>query len=178
MPFPPNAPPSAHPTVAEIIDIVIKALALVGGAAWGYHCWRFSQLARKGYCRADHASGSDLTVCATQVTVEIRAKCSLKKARTVVGSIRHTQSACGYRTTSFVATLVSKVLAKVNLSWPNRRFVIALHSPNARLETGLRVCNPEKSQENAALAIDRSFLRSPACWGKIAKYGHLSRISG
>jgi hypothetical protein len=60
-------------------------------------------------------------------------------------------------------TLVSRVLAKVNSSWPNRRLVIALHSPNARLETGLRVCPPEKSQENTAVAVERSFLRSPVC---------------
>jgi hypothetical protein len=60
-------------------------------------------------------------------------------------------------------TLVSKVPAKVNSSRPNRRFVIALHSLNVLLETGLRVCPPEKSQENTALAVERSFLRSLVC---------------
>jgi hypothetical protein len=51
-------------------------------------------------------------------------------------------------------TLVSKVLAKVNSWGPNRRLVIALHLPNALLETGLRVCPSEKSQENTALAVE------------------------
>jgi hypothetical protein len=74
------------------------------------------------------------------------------------------------------STLVSKVLAKVNSSWPNGRLVIALHSPNAFLETGLRVCPPEKSRKNIAIAVQWSFLRSPVCGRNIAKYGHVSRI--
>ena len=77
--------------------------------------------------------------------------------------IGNDKRACDYRTMSLLPTLVSKVLAKVNSSWPNRRLVIALHSPNPLLETGLRVCPPEKSQENTALAVERSFLRSPVC---------------
>jgi hypothetical protein len=52
---------------------------------------------------------------------------------------------------SLLPTLVSKVLAKVNSSWPNRRLVIALHSPNPLLETGLRVCPPEKRRDSDAL---------------------------
>jgi hypothetical protein len=32
---------------------------------------------------------------------------------------------------------ISKALRKVNSLWSNPRFVIALHSPNALLETGL-----------------------------------------
>jgi hypothetical protein len=57
--------------------------------------------------------------------------------------------------------VVSKVLAKSTRR--GRQPVITLHSPNAFLETGLRVCPPEKSQENTALAVQRSFLRSPVC---------------
>jgi hypothetical protein len=40
----------------------------------------------------------------------------------------------------------SQVLTKVNPLWPNPGVVIALPSPNALLETGLRMCPPEKSQ--------------------------------
>ena len=39
-----------------------------------------------------------------------------------------------------------KVPVRVNSLWPNPRLLIALHSPNARLETGLRMCPLEKSQ--------------------------------
>jgi hypothetical protein len=42
---------------------------------------------------------------------------------------------------------VSKVLTKVNSLTPNLRLVIALRSPNALLEAGLRMCLPEKSQD-------------------------------
>jgi len=54
--------------------------------------------------------------------------------------------ACGYRTMSFGPNSVSQVLAKVNSGRPNSWLVIALHSPITLLETGLRVCPPEKSQ--------------------------------
>jgi hypothetical protein len=40
---------------------------------------------------------------------------------------------------------LSKMLTKVNSQWPNPRRVIALHSPDALLETGLRMCPAEKS---------------------------------
>jgi hypothetical protein len=73
---------------------------------------------------------------------------------------------------------VSKLLTKVNPLWPNPRLLIALHSPYALLETGLRMCPPEKSQENTAFDAEQSALCSPVCLGIIAKYGHLSRISG
>jgi hypothetical protein len=75
-------------------------------------------------------------------------------------------------------TLVSEVLAKVNSLWLNPRFLIALHSPYALLETGLRICSPEKSQDKAAFAVEQSVLSSPCCEGETAKNGHLSRISG
>jgi hypothetical protein len=41
---------------------------------------------------------------------------------------------------------VSRVRTKVNRLWPNSPLVIALHSPDAHLETGLRMCPPEKSR--------------------------------
>ena len=44
-----------------------------------------------------------------------------------------------------------KVLAKVNSTWRILRQLIALHSPNALLETGLQMCPPEKSQYSERL---------------------------
>jgi hypothetical protein len=67
---------------------------------------------------------------------------------------------------------------KVNSLWPNPQLLIALHSPNALLETGLRMCPPEKSQESTAIDAEQSVLCSPFCRGRIAKYGHVSRILG
>ena len=46
---------------------------------------------------------------------------------------------------------VSKVATKVNPLWRNLRLVIALHSPNALLETGLSMCPPEKSRDSHPL---------------------------
>jgi hypothetical protein len=46
---------------------------------------------------------------------------------------------------------VSKALTKVNSLGPNPRLVNALHSPNALLETGLRMCPPEKSRNSDRL---------------------------
>jgi hypothetical protein len=57
------------------------------------------------------------------------------------------------------------------------QLLIALHSPNALLETGLRVCAPEKSQDRSPFAAEQSVLCSPVCLPTIAKYGHYSRIS-
>ena len=45
----------------------------------------------------------------------------------------------------------SKVLAKVNSTWLNLRSLIALHSPNALVETGLCMCRPEKSKRSDRL---------------------------
>jgi hypothetical protein len=45
----------------------------------------------------------------------------------------------------------SKVPTKVNVVCPNLRLVIALHSPHALLETGLRKCPPEKSRDRERL---------------------------
>ena len=47
----------------------------------------------------------------------------------------------------------------------------------ALLETGLRMCLPERNQDSTAFGAEQSVLRSPACLGTIAKYGHYSRIS-
>src|SRR5450631_97590 len=49
------------------------------------------------------------------------------------------------------ADSVSKALTKVNSSWPDRPLEIALHSPRALLETGLRMRPPEKSQDGGPL---------------------------
>jgi hypothetical protein len=55
--------------------------------------------------------------------------------------------------------------------------LIALHSPYALLETGLRMSLPEKSQGSTAFDAEQSVLCTPVCLGIIAKYGHFSRIS-
>jgi hypothetical protein len=41
-----------------------------------------------------------------------------------------------------------KLRTKVNSLWQNPGPLIALHSPSALLETGLRMCPPEKSQDS------------------------------
>jgi hypothetical protein len=71
---------------------------------------------------------------------------------------------------------VSKMPTQVNSPWPNPQLLIALHSPNALQETGLRMCLPEKSQDSTAFDAEQSVLRSPVWLGIIAKYGQLSRI--
>ena len=43
---------------------------------------------------------------------------------------------------------VSGLPTKVNSLWLNPRLRIALHSPSALCETGLRVCRPEKSRDS------------------------------
>jgi hypothetical protein len=43
------------------------------------------------------------------------------------------------------------LLAKVNSRCPKPGILIALHSPYAILETGLRICHPEKSQHVGAI---------------------------
>jgi hypothetical protein len=79
---------------------------------------------------------------------------------------------------AFWSSTSVKVLAKINSTWPTPRSLIALHSPNARIETGLRMRPPEKRQHSDLFAADESVLCSPVCLGIIAKYGHFSRISG
>jgi len=46
---------------------------------------------------------------------------------------------------------VSHELSKVNPLWPHPRTVIALYSPHALLETGLRLGPPEKSRDVDAI---------------------------
>ena len=58
------------------------------------------------------------------------------------------------------------------------RLLIALHSLDALLETGLRICLPEKRQDSTAFDAEQSVLCGPVCVGNIAKYGHVWRISG
>ena len=50
------------------------------------------------------------------------------------------------------------MLSKVNWLRPIFRQVIALHSPNARLETGLRICPPERSRNKVPFAAEQSVL--------------------
>jgi len=57
-----------------------------------------------------------------------------------------------------VRTHVFQGGTKVNSLWPNPRFVIALHSPNALLETGLRICPPEKRRDGDPFADEQSVL--------------------
>jgi hypothetical protein len=61
---------------------------------------------------------------------------------------------------------------------PNPQLLIALYSPSALLETGLRMCLPEKSQDSTAFDAEQSVLRSPVRLGKIAKYGHVRAFCG
>jgi hypothetical protein len=72
---------------------------------------------------------------------------------------------------------VFKALTKVNSLGPNPQLLIALHSPNALLKTGLHMCPPEKNRYSDGLRCKQSVLRSPVCLGIIAKYGHCSRFS-
>ena len=51
---------------------------------------------------------------------------------------------------------------KVKSLSPNRRFVIALHSPSGVVETGLRVCPSEKSGAKARLRSTRDTFSGPA----------------
>jgi hypothetical protein len=71
---------------------------------------------------------------------------------------------------------VSKELTKVNSLGSNSRPLIALPSPYAHLETGLRTCPPEKSLGNDCIRYRGVRSPGPVCLGIIAKYGHYSRI--
>jgi len=98
-------------------------------------------------------------------------------ARTTSVGENKTGSICVLPSSPEPPTRFSKVLAKVNSRWPTRRSLIALHSPNARIETGLRLCPPEKSQDRGPFATDQSVFCSPVSLGIIAKYGHFPGIS-
>jgi len=67
---------------------------------------------------------------------------------------------------------------KVNSLSLNPRHLIAFHSPYTFLETGLRMCPAEKAGTVTPFSTEQSVLCSPVCLGIIAKYGHVSRISG
>jgi hypothetical protein len=66
---------------------------------------------------------------------------------------------------------------KVNSLWPNPLLLIALLSPCALHETGLRICPSEKSRGVAPFAVGQSILPSPVSLRRIAKNGRVSRIS-
>jgi hypothetical protein len=67
---------------------------------------------------------------------------------------------------------------KSQLAIAESRIVIALHSPNALIETGLRECSPEKSGDSAPFAAEQCVLRGPVSRANIATNGHTSRIWG
>jgi hypothetical protein len=75
-----------------------------------------------------------------------------------------------------ILTSVNKAPAVVNSLRANPSALIALHSPDAVVETGLHDCPPEKSGEYGGSAADYSILCSPLCLGIIAKYGHSSLV--
>ncbi len=74
------------------------------------------------------------------------------------------------------STSVSKTRPEVKSPGRIATLLIALHSPNARLETGLRMCPVEKAEIVTPFAAQQSVLCSPVYWGTIAKYGHVSGI--
>jgi hypothetical protein len=41
------------------------------------------------------------------------------------------------------------------------------------METGLRMCLPEKGEDNTTFAAEKSVLCSPVCLRIIARYGHV-----
>jgi hypothetical protein len=61
-------------------------------------------------------------------------------------------------------------------AWLISRLLIALHSPSDILETGPRMCPPEKSQTVTRFSVEQSVLCSPVYGAIIAKNGHVSRI--
>jgi hypothetical protein len=72
---------------------------------------------------------------------------------------------------------VSLGFEEVKWLGPDPQLQIALHSPDAVLETGLQGYLSEKSRHGTAFNAEESVLCSPVCLGIIAKYGHLSRVS-
>jgi hypothetical protein len=55
----------------------------------------------------------------------------------------------------------NKVLAEVKSLSPYRRFVIALHSPDVVVETGLLMCLPEKTALKLACQVQRDTFSGP-----------------
>ena len=53
------------------------------------------------------------------------------------------------------------MLAKVKSRSPDHLFVIALHSPSGLVETGLRICPPEKMAERFAYGVQHDTFSSP-----------------
>jgi hypothetical protein len=50
---------------------------------------------------------------------------------------------------------------KVKSLSPHHRFVIALHSPDGVVETGLRICPPEKNAPKLACGVQRDTFSGP-----------------
>jgi len=51
--------------------------------------------------------------------------------------------------------------AEVKSFAPHDRFVIAFHSPSGLVETGLRICPPEKMAERFANGVQRDTFSGP-----------------
>jgi hypothetical protein len=73
--------------------------------------------------------------------------------------------------------LHSQRLCQVNSPSPHHRFVIALPSPDKVIETGLRICPPEKGPQINPFDPEQSVLSGALCGRNIPKYGHVLRIS-
>jgi len=58
------------------------------------------------------------------------------------------------------------------------RFVIANHSPERLLQTGLRIEALEKTAANGRDAAHRAIFSRPVCWGNTAKSPRFSPIKG
>jgi hypothetical protein len=67
---------------------------------------------------------------------------------------------------------------KSQLAKAESRLLIAWHSPNALLKTGLRTRPPEKAGTVTPFSGEQCVFSSPVCRANIAKNGHVSRISG
>jgi hypothetical protein len=70
------------------------------------------------------------------------------------------------------------LLAKVNSRCPKPGILIALHSPYAILETGLRICHPEISQHVGAIRSRAVRSLQSMLSNEYAKNWHVSRILG
>jgi hypothetical protein len=67
---------------------------------------------------------------------------------------------------------------KSNRYGSDARLLIASHSPNALLKPDCTYALRRKAKVVTACAAERAILCGPVCQGIIAKYGHVSRISG
>jgi len=63
------------------------------------------------------------------------------------------------------------------MRWTNPRLVIALHSPDAHFETGLRICLTEKRPDSDRIECRTVRSLQSDLFANYRKYGHISRIS-